>query len=89
MIPPHSLAPQLKQYTAGLYKALRPLANAYARAVGHRQVGLKYDDLIMEERDDVQKVSLIFPRSGIYLIVPLHSIFASCHRRQHEIGGGE
>lgn len=53
----HSLAPQLKAYSGGLYKALRPLANAYARAVGHRQVGLRYDDLIVEEREDVQKVS--------------------------------
>ena len=53
----HSLAPLLKSSSAGLYKALRPLANAYARAAGHRQVGLRYDDLIVEEQEDVQKVS--------------------------------
>lgn len=53
----YSLAPLLKSSSAGLYKALRPLANAYARAAGHRQVGLRYDDLIVEEQEDVQKVS--------------------------------
>ena len=55
---PNSLAPLLKSTSAGVYKALRPLANAYAKAAGHRQVGLRYDDLISEEQEDVQKVSL-------------------------------
>ena len=55
----NSLAPLLKSTSAGFYKALRPLANAYARAAGHRQVGLRYDDLIWEEQDDVQKVSVV------------------------------
>jgi hypothetical protein len=52
-----SLAPQIKAYSGGLYKALKPLANAYANIVGHRKMGLKYDDLITEERDDIQRVS--------------------------------
>jgi hypothetical protein len=52
-----SLAPQLKAYTSGLYKALKPIANAYANITGHRAVGLRYDDLIVEERADVQKAS--------------------------------
>jgi hypothetical protein len=52
-----SLAPQIKAYSGGLYKALKPLANAYANVVGHRKMGLKYDDLITEERDDIQRVS--------------------------------
>lgn len=38
-------------------RALTPVSAAYARAAGHRQVGLKYDDLIIEENDTVQKVS--------------------------------
>jgi hypothetical protein len=40
----------------GLYKSLKPLANAYAQITGYRQHGLRYDDLIIEEREDVQKV---------------------------------
>lgn len=43
----------------GMYKALKPLANAYAQITGHRQHGLRYDDLIIEEREDVTKVSYI------------------------------
>ncbi|GMK55815.1 hypothetical protein CspeluHIS016_0208710 [Cutaneotrichosporon spelunceum] len=50
-----SLASCIKQYSAGLYNSLKPLANAYARAAGHRKVGLRYDDLIIEERLDVEK----------------------------------
>ena len=33
------------------------MANLYANMCGHRQMGLRYDDLIPEEREDVQKVS--------------------------------
>lgn len=44
---------------SGFYKALKPLANAYAQAAGFRQVGLRYDDILIEEREDVQKVSQI------------------------------
>ncbi|BEI85159.1 hypothetical protein CcaverHIS002_0505600 [Cutaneotrichosporon cavernicola] len=50
-----SLASQLKQFSAGFYNSLKPLAKAYARAAGHRKVGLRYDDLIIEERRDVEK----------------------------------
>lgn len=39
-----SLVNQVKQSRA-LTSALLPLANALARASGHRQLGLKYDDL--------------------------------------------
>lgn len=52
-----SLAPQIKAFSGGLYRSLKPIANAYANLTGHRQHGLKYDDLIIEEREDVQKVS--------------------------------
>jgi len=37
-------------------RMVKPMANAYARAAGYRQMGLKYDDLIREEDDTVQKV---------------------------------
>lgn len=40
-----------------LMRFIRPVANAYARAAGYRQLGLKYDDLIIEENKTVQKVS--------------------------------
>lgn len=53
----YSLAPQIKSSFSGFYKALKPLANAYAQAAGFRQVGLRYDDILIEEREDVQKVS--------------------------------
>ncbi|KAG8928946.1 hypothetical protein FRC01_005153 [Tulasnella sp. 417] len=49
-----SLAPAIKQ-NKGLLKLLTPIANAYANAMGHRQLGLRYDDLLVEEREDVQK----------------------------------
>lgn len=39
-----------------LYKALIPISKAYVNAAGYRKVGLKYDDLIIEERRDVEKV---------------------------------
>ncbi|PWN24521.1 putative ubiquinol--cytochrome-c reductase [Jaminaea rosea] len=38
-----------------LMRFIRPVANAYARAAGYRQLGLKYDDLIIEENKTVQK----------------------------------
>ena len=57
-IPIYSLAPQLKSSFSGFYKALKPLANAFANASGYRQIGLRYDDILIEEREDVQKVSL-------------------------------
>ncbi|EJT46277.1 hypothetical protein A1Q1_05106 [Trichosporon asahii var. asahii CBS 2479] len=38
-----------------LYKALIPISKAYVNAAGYRKVGLKYDDLIIEERRDVEK----------------------------------
>ncbi|KAG8935934.1 Cytochrome b-c1 complex subunit 7 [Tulasnella sp. 419] len=49
-----SLAPQI-QKSRTLSRYLVPLAQAYARAVGHRKVGVRYDDLLVEERPDVQK----------------------------------
>jgi len=36
---------------------LKPLANAFANSAGYRQIGLKYDDILIEEREDVKKVS--------------------------------
>ncbi|KAF8323200.1 cytochrome bd ubiquinol oxidase subunit [Clavulina sp. PMI_390] len=49
-----SLASQVRA-SRTLSRALQPIADAYARAAGHRQVGLKYEDLIVEERLDVEK----------------------------------
>ena len=42
-----------------LTRMLRPVANAYSRAAGYRQMGLRYDDLIQEENPAVQKVRLL------------------------------
>lgn len=52
-----SLAPYIKQYMPGLAKALKPVAAFYTHLAGYRQMGLKYDDLIVEESATVQKVS--------------------------------
>ncbi|KAL9937436.1 hypothetical protein V8E36_003845 [Tilletia maclaganii] len=38
-----------------LSRFLTPVASAYANATGHRQHGLKYDDLVIEEDEGVQK----------------------------------
>jgi len=35
---------------------VQPVANAYAHIAGYRQMGLKYDDLIVEENQQMQKV---------------------------------
>lgn len=47
-----------------LYKALIPISKAYVNAAGYRKVGLKYDDLIIEERLDVEKVGVFGGRTG-------------------------
>ncbi|BFZ57024.1 Cytochrome b-c1 complex subunit 7, mitochondrial [Savitreella phatthalungensis] len=39
----------------GLKNLLTPLAKTYARMSGYRQMGLKYDDLIPEENDTMQR----------------------------------
>jgi len=43
----------------GLYGFLKPLADKYANLAGYRQHGLKYDDILIEENDVVQKVSYL------------------------------
>ncbi|PWN47108.1 14 kDa subunit of cytochrome bd ubiquinol oxidase [Violaceomyces palustris] len=49
-----SLAKYIQQ-SPSLLRVIKPVANAYANATGYRQVGLKYDDLIVEENPRVQK----------------------------------
>lgn len=49
-----SLAKMLKSSPAAM-RLLRPISAAFANASGHRQMGLRYDDIIPEERDNVQK----------------------------------
>ncbi|TIB39878.1 hypothetical protein E3P86_00935 [Wallemia ichthyophaga] len=48
-----SLAPYIK---GGLRKSLEPIAKGYLNLAGFKQVGLRYDDLIQEENDQMQKV---------------------------------
>lgn len=45
----YSLAPFI-QARPWLHKALTPIANWYGNAAGYRQYGLRYDDLLEEER---------------------------------------
>ncbi|EJF65629.1 ubiquinol-cytochrome-c reductase complex subunit 6 [Dichomitus squalens] len=49
-----SLAPAIRR-NRGIYAWVKPIADWYANAAGYRKVGLKYDDLLVEERDDVQR----------------------------------
>ncbi|KAG6896111.1 hypothetical protein C0992_010252 [Termitomyces sp. T32_za158] len=49
-----SLAPYVKS-SKTLSRLIKPIANWYARASGYRKYGFKYDDLLVEERDDVQR----------------------------------
>ena len=46
------------QASPSLSKLLKPVANAYANIAGYRQVGLRYDDLIVEENNQAQKVCI-------------------------------
>lgn len=50
-----TLAPYIEK-SPFLYKMVKPIANAYAHIAGYRQMGLKYDDLIVEENHQTQKV---------------------------------
>ncbi|WFD30091.1 Cytochrome b-c1 complex subunit 7 [Malassezia sp. CBS 17886] len=43
------------QSSPSLHKFLQPVANAYAHIAGYRQMGLLYDDLLMEENHPTQK----------------------------------
>ncbi|TIC26159.1 14 kDa subunit of cytochrome bd ubiquinol oxidase [Wallemia mellicola] len=47
-----SLAPFIK---GSLRKTLEPIGKGYLSLAGFRQVGLRYDDLIQEENDEMQK----------------------------------
>lgn len=49
-----SLAPFIRQ-RPWLLQALKPVANWYVNLAGHRQMGLRTDDLIPEESDVVQQ----------------------------------
>ncbi|KAL5490383.1 QCR7 [Sanghuangporus weigelae] len=49
-----SFAPQIRK-SPSLYRLFKPFADWYAQIAGYRQMGLRYDDLLLEERDDVQK----------------------------------
>ncbi|KAF8607766.1 14 kDa subunit of cytochrome bd ubiquinol oxidase [Ceratobasidium sp. AG-I] len=60
-----TVAPQIRA-SRSLSKFLTPIAAFYARAVGHRQMGLKYDDLLIEERPDMQKAISRLPEKESY-----------------------
>ena len=54
------------QSSPALMRMLKPVANAYANATGHRQMGLRYDDLLIEESDRVQKAISRLPEKESY-----------------------
>jgi len=60
-----SLAPFVRS-SKSLSRWIQPVATWYADRTGYRRVGLKYDDLIIEERDDVQKALSRLPARESY-----------------------
>ncbi|KAI9463384.1 cytochrome b-c1 complex subunit 7 [Russula earlei] len=59
-----SLAPYVRS-SRTLSKWLKPIANWYANVSGYRKVGLVYDDLLVEERPDVQRaLTRLTPREA-------------------------
>ncbi|PPQ64652.1 hypothetical protein CVT26_002742 [Gymnopilus dilepis] len=57
-----SLAPYVKS-SRTLSKWVTPLAKWYANAMGYRKYGFKYDDLITEENDEMQRaINRLTPR---------------------------
>ncbi|KAI1502826.1 cytochrome b-c1 complex subunit 7 [Biscogniauxia marginata] len=49
-----------------LHNLLKPVANWYANAAGYRQLGLRADDLIIEEDEDVLKALKRLPPQEAY-----------------------
>ncbi|KAI0807253.1 ubiquinol-cytochrome-c reductase complex subunit 6 [Fomes fomentarius] len=49
-----SLAPAIRR-NRGVYAWVKPIADWYANVSGYRKIGLKYDDLLVEERPDVER----------------------------------
>ncbi|GJJ12431.1 hypothetical protein Clacol_006673 [Clathrus columnatus] len=60
-----SIAPYIKQ-SKFWTRTLTPFAQWYAETAGYRRMGLKYDDLIIEEREDVQKAVSRLPPKEAY-----------------------
>ncbi|CCA71584.1 probable ubiquinol--cytochrome-c reductase [Serendipita indica DSM 11827] len=60
-----SLAPYIVK-NPGLHRFIKPWANMFINASGYRKVGLRYDDLISEEREDVQKALSRLPDKESY-----------------------
>ncbi|KAH8108117.1 ubiquinol-cytochrome-c reductase complex subunit 6 [Cristinia sonorae] len=57
-----SLAPWLRSFK-GFRGLLKSHADWYANLAGYRQMGLKYDDLLIEERPDVERaINRLTPR---------------------------
>jgi len=49
-----SVAPYIRR-SPTLYKLFAPLAKVFIDASGYRKMGLRYDDLLIEERSDVKR----------------------------------
>ncbi|KZV85747.1 hypothetical protein EXIGLDRAFT_725550 [Exidia glandulosa HHB12029] len=60
-----SLAPWIMK-RPGLLRVLKPVANWYVGAAGWRKLGLRYDDLIADENEVVQKALSRLPKDEIY-----------------------
>ncbi|KAF7777501.1 hypothetical protein Agabi119p4_3573 [Agaricus bisporus var. burnettii] len=59
-----SLAPYIRS-SKTLMNWVKPLANWYANVAGYRKYGFKYDDLLVEENDTVQRaLGRLTPRQG-------------------------
>ena len=54
------------QSSPTLMRLLKPVAKPYANSTGHRQMGLRYDDLMIEESPRVQKAISRLPEKEAY-----------------------
>ncbi|KDQ59478.1 hypothetical protein JAAARDRAFT_33049 [Jaapia argillacea MUCL 33604] len=61
----YSLAPTVRS-SRTLHKYLKPVADWYANLAGYRKMGLKYDDLLVEENDEVEKAISRLPAREQY-----------------------
>ncbi|EDP45344.1 hypothetical protein MGL_0333 [Malassezia globosa CBS 7966] len=68
-----------------LLKLVQPVANAYAHAAGYRQMGLRYDDLIVEENHQMQKALSRVPPLEQYDRVYRMRRAVQCSILQHDL----
>ncbi|KAI9801332.1 MAG: hypothetical protein M1825_003310 [Sarcosagium campestre] len=65
-MPAPSFTPFIRRRAPWLIKYLQPVANWYLNLAGYRQLGLRYDDLLPEESEEMQKALKRLPPKEAY-----------------------